>query len=73
MSDAVDRLSWAEIRRLAYGHRKALRGFLDAQQELHEIQESIQRHVSKTLELGRLPEPADLEEGSCGHGCGCHH
>lgn len=48
-------------------------GFLDAQQELHEIQESIHKHISKTLELGRVPAPEDLEEGSCGHGCGCHH
>lgn len=49
------------------------RGFLDAQEELHDIQESIQKQVSKTLELGRLPQPEDLESGSCGHGCGCHH
>jgi cell fate (sporulation/competence/biofilm development) regulator YlbF (YheA/YmcA/DUF963 family) len=49
------------------------RGFLDAQEELHEIQSSIQKHISKTIELGRLPVAADLEEGSCGHGCGCHH
>ena len=48
-------------------------GFLDAQQELHEIQESIHKHISKTLELGRVPAPEDLEEGACGHGCGCHH
>jgi hypothetical protein len=49
------------------------RGFLDAQEELHEIQSSIHKHISKTIELGRLPVAADLEEGSCGHGCGCHH
>lgn len=48
------------------------RGFLDAQEELHEMQHSIQKHISKTLELGRVPLAADLEEGSCGHGCGCH-
>ncbi|HTY87668.1 MAG TPA: YlbF family regulator [Candidatus Acidoferrum sp.] len=60
-------------------HRDALlknsvaRGFLDAQEELHELQHSIQRHISKTLELGRLPTPDDLDGGSCGHGCGCHH
>jgi cell fate (sporulation/competence/biofilm development) regulator YlbF (YheA/YmcA/DUF963 family) len=48
-------------------------GFLDAQEELHTMQSFIQKHVSKTLELGRLPAAADLEEGSCGHGCGCHH
>lgn len=49
------------------------RGFLDAQQELHEMQHSIQEHISKTLELGRLPGPEDFAGGSCGHGCGCHH
>ena len=49
------------------------RGFLDAREELHEIQHSIQKQVSKTLELGRLPNETDLEEGSCGNGCGCHH
>ena len=36
------------------------------------IQHSIQKYVSKTLELGRVPNDADLEEGSCGDGCGCH-
>ena len=59
-------------------HRDALmqnsiaRGFLDAQEELHAMQHSIQKHISKTIELGRVPGEADLEEGSCGHGCGCH-
>ena len=48
-------------------------GFLDAQEELHEIQHSIQKKISKTLELGRIPTAEDFEEGSCGHGCGCHH
>jgi cell fate (sporulation/competence/biofilm development) regulator YlbF (YheA/YmcA/DUF963 family) len=49
------------------------RGFLDAQEELHEIQHSIQKQISKTLELGRVPTAEDLKEESCGHGCGCHH
>ena len=59
-------------------HRAALfnnpiaRGFLDAQEEMHKLQETVQRHVSKTFELGRVPEPADLDSGSCGTGCGCH-
>jgi cell fate (sporulation/competence/biofilm development) regulator YlbF (YheA/YmcA/DUF963 family) len=48
------------------------KGFLDAQEELHGIQSSVQKYLSKTLELGRVPTEADLEEGSCGHGCGCH-
>jgi hypothetical protein len=29
--------------------------------------------VTKTFELGRVPSEEDLQEGSCGHGCGCHH
>ena len=60
-------------------HRDALlqnpvaKGFLDAREELHEIQHSIQKYVSKTLELGRVPSAEDLEDHSCGDGCGCHH
>ena len=59
-------------------HRDALlgnpvaRGFLDAQEQLQEIQHSIQKYVSKTLELGRVPGEEDLADGACGHGCGCH-
>ena len=49
------------------------RGFLGAQEELHNVQESIQQYVSKTLELGRVPSDDDLNSGGCGHGCGCHH
>ena len=48
------------------------RGFLDAQQELHQVKQSIHQYVSKTLELGRLPSEDELSEGGCGHGdCGC--
>src|SRR2546428_8774781 len=60
-------------------HREALltnpvaSGFLDAQEELHQVQESIHKYVNKTLELGRLPTEEDFSDGSCGHGCGCHH
>jgi cell fate (sporulation/competence/biofilm development) regulator YlbF (YheA/YmcA/DUF963 family) len=60
-------------------HRDALmknsiaRGFLEAQEELHAMQHLIQQSISKTLELGRVPTEGDLDNGSCGHGCGCHH
>ena len=47
------------------------RGFLDAQQEMHRMQESVTHYVNKTFELGRVPEESDFE--SCGHGCNCHH
>ncbi|MGH7952556.1 MAG: YlbF family regulator [Limisphaerales bacterium] len=49
------------------------RDFLDAQEELHAMQSSIQKRISKTLELGRVPTAEDLTEESCGEGCGCHH
>jgi cell fate (sporulation/competence/biofilm development) regulator YlbF (YheA/YmcA/DUF963 family) len=60
-------------------HREALlnnpvaRSFLDAREKLHEIQHSVQKYVSKTLELGRVPSTEDLADHSCGDGCGCHH
>jgi cell fate (sporulation/competence/biofilm development) regulator YlbF (YheA/YmcA/DUF963 family) len=60
-------------------HRDALmqnslaRGFLDAQEELHHLQHSIQKYVSKTLETGRVPTPDDLSDSCGGHDCGCHH
>lgn len=49
------------------------REFLDAQEDMRSIQESIHNYVSKTLELGRVPTEEELSGGSCGHGCGCHH
>jgi cell fate (sporulation/competence/biofilm development) regulator YlbF (YheA/YmcA/DUF963 family) len=50
------------------------RGFLDAQQELQEVRESIHKYVNKTLELGRLPAEEELSESCCNEGgCGCGH
>lgn len=62
-----------ESEREAFLSNSVGKGFIDAQEELHELQQEVQQLVSKTLELGRVPSPADLEDGSCGHGCGCHH
>jgi cell fate (sporulation/competence/biofilm development) regulator YlbF (YheA/YmcA/DUF963 family) len=49
------------------------KGFIDAQEEMHEIQEGVHQFVAKTFELGRIPTEDELESGSCGHGCGCKH
>jgi cell fate (sporulation/competence/biofilm development) regulator YlbF (YheA/YmcA/DUF963 family) len=46
-------------------------GFIEAQNEMHRMQEYVTHYVTKTFELGRIPEASDFE--SCGHGCGCHH
>jgi cell fate (sporulation/competence/biofilm development) regulator YlbF (YheA/YmcA/DUF963 family) len=60
-------------------HRDALmkntvaRNFLDAQEELHQVQQTVHQYVNKTLELGRLPTEEEMSGGSCGHGCGCGH
>ena len=51
-------------------------GFLDAQEQMHELQHLVQKQVSKTIELGRIPTEDDLncgDGGGCGSGsCGCH-
>lgn len=60
-------------------HRDALmknpvaRNFMDAQEELHHVQQSVHQFVNKTLELGRLPTDDELNSGGCGQGCGCGH
>jgi cell fate (sporulation/competence/biofilm development) regulator YlbF (YheA/YmcA/DUF963 family) len=68
-----DEIASFETEREALLNNPVARGFLDAQQELHEVHETINQYVSKTLELGRVPEESDLEEGGCGDGCGCGH
>ena len=46
------------------------REFIDAQEQMQKMQESVVRYVSKTFELGRVPGSDDFS--SCGSGCGCH-
>jgi len=62
-----------EKQREAVFSNPVARNFLDAQEELHGVQETIHQYVNKTLELGRMPSEEDMGGGSCGHGCGCHH
>jgi cell fate (sporulation/competence/biofilm development) regulator YlbF (YheA/YmcA/DUF963 family) len=53
------------------------RGFLDAQEDMRKLQQQVTRYVSKTFELGHVPDEAELDSGCCdgegGGGCGCHH
>lgn len=46
--------------------------FMDAEKTLNGIVSQISRLVGKSLELGRVPKPEELEDGCCGGGCGCH-
>lgn len=49
------------------------KNFMDAQEELHQVQQSVHQYVNKTLELGRLPSEEEMSGGGCGSGCGCGH
>jgi cell fate (sporulation/competence/biofilm development) regulator YlbF (YheA/YmcA/DUF963 family) len=68
-----DEISAFEQSRDALLKNPVARGFLDAQEEINKVQDSIQQYLSKTLELGRMPTEDEMSGGSCGHGCGCHH
>jgi cell fate (sporulation/competence/biofilm development) regulator YlbF (YheA/YmcA/DUF963 family) len=68
-----DEVGEFEKQREAVLNNPVARGFLDAQQALHQLQETVTQQITKTLELGRLPKEEDFEQGSCGHGCGCGH
>lgn len=67
-----DEIADFEVHREAFLNNPVARGFLDAQEEMHRVQESVEQYLTKTLELGRLPQEKDFDSGSCGHGCGCH-
>lgn len=48
--------------------------FIELQAQMNEVQDGINKMISKTFELGRVPTEEDLSCGdsSCGSGCGCH-
>ena len=62
-----------EKQRDAFLSSPVAQGFLQAQQAMQVVQESVNLFVAKTFELGRVPQQEDLDHGSCGHGCGCQH
>ncbi|WP_165820846.1 YlbF family regulator [Pueribacillus theae] len=51
-----------------------IKEFIEAQQQIEEIEQTVNMYVSTTIKLGRLPKPEDFQSGSCGCGggaCGC--
>jgi cell fate (sporulation/competence/biofilm development) regulator YlbF (YheA/YmcA/DUF963 family) len=60
-----------EAYRAALLDNPVARGFLEAQEQMHKLQQTVQHYVTKTLEIGRVPSEHDFS--SCGHGCGCSH
>jgi cell fate (sporulation/competence/biofilm development) regulator YlbF (YheA/YmcA/DUF963 family) len=67
-----DEISAYESQRERVVNNPVAAGFIRAQQEVHGVQESVNKFLSKTFELGRVPTPDELDGGSCGQGCGCH-
>lgn len=68
-------ISGFEEARDALMNNEVARDFMEAQQSLQTLQQTIGKYVGMTLELGRVPEPEDMEQadggGCCGGGCGC--
>jgi cell fate (sporulation/competence/biofilm development) regulator YlbF (YheA/YmcA/DUF963 family) len=67
-----DEVSAFEKDRESLLNNPVAKDFMDAQQEMHDVQQSVNQYVSKTFELARLPTEEDFSSGSCGSGCGCH-
>jgi cell fate (sporulation/competence/biofilm development) regulator YlbF (YheA/YmcA/DUF963 family) len=66
-----DEISEFETDRDTLLNSPVAKGFLDAQQQMQRVQSSVTKYVTKTFELGRVPEPEDFD--TCGHGCSCGH
>lgn len=50
------------------------RGFIEAQQMIEEIEQTIYSYIANTIKLGRVPRPEDFIQGGacgCGGSCGC--
>jgi cell fate (sporulation/competence/biofilm development) regulator YlbF (YheA/YmcA/DUF963 family) len=61
-----------ERERDAFMRNPVASGFIDAQQQLHEVKKAITQLVARTFELGRVPRPEEMKAGPCGQGCECH-
>lgn len=66
-----DEIAEYEQQREALLRNPLARGFLDAQETMRGVQDTVTKYVTKTLEIGRVPSEADFE--SCGQGCSCGH
>ncbi|HMC27837.1 MAG TPA: YlbF family regulator [Verrucomicrobiae bacterium] len=68
---SAEEISDFEKNRDALINNPVARDFLDAQQAMQKVQESVGQYVAKTFELGRPPSEEDFH--GCGSGCGCSH
>jgi cell fate (sporulation/competence/biofilm development) regulator YlbF (YheA/YmcA/DUF963 family) len=65
-------ISEFESKREAFLGNPVARGFLDSQQTMHDMRETVTRYVTRTYELGRVPSEEDFSSCGCNSGCGCH-
>jgi len=68
---SAEEITEFEKNRDALVNNPVARDFLDAQQAMQKVQESVGQYVAKTFELGRPPSEEDFH--GCGSGCGCSH
>ena len=73
LQPSSEELAQFEQLRETFFNNPVAAGFMDAQRQMHKVQETVDQYLNKTFELGRVPVAEDLESGSCGSGCGCHH
>ena len=61
--------------RSSFFDHEIARNFVDAQQKMNKVLETVHSYVTKTLEFGRMPTEEDFQSGCCGGsgggGCGC--
>ena len=64
--------AYEELQNRADSH-EGIQSFQEAQGVLQRIASMVNKHVTKTLEKGRVPTPEEMSGGGgCGTGCGCH-
>jgi cell fate (sporulation/competence/biofilm development) regulator YlbF (YheA/YmcA/DUF963 family) len=73
MTLQADEIAEFEGERDAMFSNPVAKGYVDAQEQLFDLKNTVKKYVAKTIQLGRVPEEADLKEGcGCGGGgCGC--
>ncbi len=67
-----DEISAYEDARAALDEVPGTAGFFDAQHQLQRLEGTLHAYITRTLQLGRVPEPEDFSCGNCGSGCDCH-
>jgi cell fate (sporulation/competence/biofilm development) regulator YlbF (YheA/YmcA/DUF963 family) len=61
-----------EAKRDAFLENPTARSFLNAQQSMRDMRETVTRYVTRTFELGHVPSEEDFGGCGCNSGCGCH-